>query len=521
MDARMTVVGIVNPPFQYECPRAIRMTRYLWGAVCVVICLPIATSRAQDEKPVRKVSDQPARRMDGYKGIWFTLGQFYGPGEEGKPYSDASRQPVFPYGDKYSGGLGTYTAKHTPLAIYCPAVDKTFFVYGGTTDAKERHLLCMISYYDHQRNRVPRPVVVHDKMGVDDPHDNPSLAIDGDGYLWVFVSGRARSRPGFKYRSTRPYSIDQFELVSREEMTYPQPQVIAGQGFVNLFTKYTGIRELYWESSRDGLKWSKDEKLAGIREPGDERGGHYQTTARHQNRIGTFFNRHPNGNVDQRTDLYYLQTDNQGTSWSNVSGRQLQVPLLDVGNSARVFDYRSRGLNVYLKDMGFDREGRPALLYLTSRGHEPGPPNGPRHFCLARWDGNRWLSSKICETDHNYDMGSLYLSEDEWVAWLPSTPGPQAGHGGGELVIWRSRNRGESWTRSRQVTQGSLRNQNYARRPINACDPFFVFWADGDPTRFGESHLYFSTSSGESVWRLPYQMDTEYAEPELVPFQRQ
>ena len=50
---------------------------------------------------------QDVRRISGYKGIWFTLGQF----------SD--------YGDKYSGGLGTYTAKHVPLAIYAPQVNKT------------------------------------------------------------------------------------------------------------------------------------------------------------------------------------------------------------------------------------------------------------------------------------------------------------------------------------------------------------------------------------------------------------
>ena len=37
------------------------------------------------------------------------------------------------YGDKYSGGLGTYTAKHHPLAIYSEEANKTFFVYGGTT----------------------------------------------------------------------------------------------------------------------------------------------------------------------------------------------------------------------------------------------------------------------------------------------------------------------------------------------------------------------------------------------------
>ncbi len=55
------------------------------------------------------------KKADGYKGIWFTLGQ------------------VSEYGDKYSGGLGTYTVNHVPMAIYAPKVGKTFFVYGGTT----------------------------------------------------------------------------------------------------------------------------------------------------------------------------------------------------------------------------------------------------------------------------------------------------------------------------------------------------------------------------------------------------
>ncbi len=104
---------------------------------------------------------------------------------------------------------------------HCGDVDKTFFVYGGTTGPDERHLLCMISYYDHKTHRVPKPVVVHDKKSVNDPHDNPSLAVDADGHLWVFVSGRARARPGFKYRSVEPYSIDRFERVSEEELTYP------------------------------------------------------------------------------------------------------------------------------------------------------------------------------------------------------------------------------------------------------------------------------------------------------------
>ena len=40
----------------------------------------------------------------GFRGIWFDLGQKSG------------------FGSKYSGGLGTYTANHNPLAVYAPIV---------------------------------------------------------------------------------------------------------------------------------------------------------------------------------------------------------------------------------------------------------------------------------------------------------------------------------------------------------------------------------------------------------------
>ncbi len=455
------------------------------------------------------------KRASGYKGIWFTLGQYYGKGEGGEPYGPRSREPVFPHGDKYSGGLGTYTAKHNPLAIYSAEADKTFFVYGGTTGPTDRYLLCMISYYDHQTHRVPRPVIVHDKEGVDDPHDNPSLAIDEDGYIWVFVSGRARSRPGFKYRSLTPYSIDAFEQVSEEEMTYPQPKYIPGRGFLNLFTKYTGVRELYFERSRDGREWTADRKLAGIREPGFDKGGHYQTSAVWGQRVGTFFNRHPDGNVDRRTDVYYLQTDDMGETWTTVDGRPVSVPLTGL-EPARVIDYASQNLNVYLKDMDFDRNGHPVFLYVTSRGHEPGPPNDPRTWRVLRWDGKSWHTAAICRSDHNYDMGSLHILDDRWRVIGPTETGPQPYHGGGEIAIWESRNKGAGWAKVLQVTNNSPQNHNYARRPLQAKDPFYVFWADGDPTRLSPSRLYFADSTGRRIWRLPYEMTGDEAEPERL-----
>ena len=443
--------------------------------------------RAQSGAPI--VAGQP--HVTGYRGIWFTLGQFS------------------KHGDKYSGGLGTYTANHTPLAVYSPQANKTFFTYGGTTKADERHLLIMASYFDHKTGRVPRPVIVHDKQGVDDPHDNGNINIDDRGHIWIFVSGRGRARPGFKYRSKDPFSIDAFERVSQEEMTYPQPWFEPGRGWLHLFTKYTAGRELYWETSKDGRTWSADRKLAGF-------GGHYQVSGRRGGKVATFFNYHPGGNVDKRTNLYFAQTEDEGETWTTVDGQRLDVPLKAVRNPALVIDYQAQGRLMYTCDLNFDREGNPLLLYVTSRGAAPGPENDPRELCLTRWDGGAWQTHVITRTDHNYDMGSLWIYGDRWTVIAPTAAGPQPYGGGGEMAMWSSTDRGVNWKLEREITRNSSRNHNYARRPAQARDPFFAFWADGDPGRFSESHLYFTDSNGEHLWQLPYDMTDESATPELV-----
>lgn len=433
----------------------------------------------------------PAQTVDGYRGIWFTLGQ------------------KTPHGDKYSGGLGTYTSSHNPIAVYAPAVDKTFFTFGGTTTKDARHLLVMASYFDHKTGRVPKPVIVHDKEGVDDPHDNGSLQIDDQGYIWVFVSGRAKKRPGFKYRSKEPYSVAEFERVSEEEMTYPQPWFIAGKGWLNLFTKYTKGRELYVETSTNGRTWSDDRKLAGM-------GGHYQVSGLREGLVATFFNHHPGGDVDKRTNLYFAQTSDFGTTWTTIDGSPLTLPMSDIHCPALVIDYAAQKKNMYACDLNFDRDGHPLLLHVTSHGFAPGPENEPRELCLTRWDGKGWRTGTVARVDHNYDMGSLWVKGGEWSIIAPTLPGPQPWGGGGEMCLYTSSDAGSTWSLTRQITHDSPRNHNYARRPRDAHDPFFAFWADGSPDQFSESHLYFCDSTGKHVWRLPYDMTESTAIPTEV-----
>lgn len=459
-----------------------RRNKLLWQLFLVFFILYTVkpSGQAQQEKSFQ--------RVDGYKGIWFELGQKY------------------PYGDKYSGGLGTYTAKHVPMAVYDSVSNKTYFVYGGTTDPNKKHLLCMIGYFDHETKEVPHPVMVFNKHGVDDPHDNPSLMLDKEGYIWVFVSGRGQSRSGYKYRSLQPHAIDTFQQITREEMTYPQPWYVPQYGYFHFFTKYTGRRELYFESSSDGFTWTGDKKLAGIKRPRDKQGGHYQVSNHYKNKVGTFFNWHPNGNVDKRTNLYYIESDDAGSSWQTSSKQKIKVPVEAMEHPSLVAEYFSEGKNVYLKDMNFDKEGNPIALFIVSNGHEPGPDNGLRHWKTAYWNNNDWEINDVCTSDHNYDMGSLYVSEHFWWVIAPTHPGPQPWGVGGEMVIWESSDKGNTWNKVMQVTNTSNFNHSYLRRPVNAHPEFYGFWADGDPYKFSKSRLYFMNKAGK-VFQLPYKMD--------------
>ncbi len=444
----------------------------------------------------------------GYRGIWFTLGQTERMMANG--YSGD-------YGDKYSGGL-SFAWSHTvaPMAIYAPEVDKTFFVYGGTTEPDDNYLLVMASYYDHTKHRVPRPTIVRDQRGVDDPHDNPSITIDDEGYIWIFVAGRGRRRPGQIFRATEPFSVDRFEKIISREQTYSHIWHIPGKGFMHLLTLYTAGRELYWETSADGSDWTNEpakdlQKLAGF-------GGHYQVTRLDESRqrIGSAFNYHPGGSVDRRTNIYYAETVDFGETWTTIDGQELSLQLDNRDNPALVFDYEAEGRMAYITKLLFDDDGNPVILVVTSGGYMPGPENDPRVWEIIHWTGDEWVKNEVTRSDHNYDMGSLYIDGERWTLIGPALEGPQPYHTGGEVGLWLSVDSGKTWKLHRRVTGNSPMNHSYLRRPPNPSDPFFGMWADANSAEFSISRLFFTNSTGDRVYMLPYTMKIDYEEPILL-----
>lgn len=446
------------------------------------------------------------RKAEGYSGIWYM----------NQPSNDE-------YVYKYSGGMGTYCAKHKPFAVYSKKADKTFFCYGGTTKGKNPQLLHMVSFFDHKSKTVPRPTILLNKQ-TNDAHDNPVISIDAKGHIWIFSTSHGTQRPSYIHRSKAPYNIDEFELVpatykdgeKRTAITnfsYMQAWHRPGKGFLCFFTQYRNPaqRTIGVMSSKDGVTWSTWKRLAAIET------GHYQVSGLGQERAGSAFNYHPKGKgLNWRTNLYYVETLDFGNSWQSSNGKKLSVPLRQVDNSALVHDYASEGLNVYMKDIRFDQQDRPIILYLTSKGYESGPKNAPRTWTTARWDGAQWIIHPVTTSDNNYDTGSLWLlAKDDWRIIGPTETGPQAYNPGGEVAMWVSKDQGVTWQKKRQLTRGSPMNHSYVRQPINAHDDFFALWADGHGRKPSASKIYFSDKEGK-VYQLPEIMQGEHAKPSIV-----
>jgi hypothetical protein len=456
------------------------------------------------------------QQADGYRGIWYYIAN------AGQAGSVANM-----YRYKYSGGLATYPATQSPLAIYVKAVAKTFFCYGGT-DETGKTLLHTVSYFNHKTGLVPRPTIVLDKA-TDDAHDNPVMQVDKDGYIWIFSPSHGTSRPSFIHKSTKPYDISAFEQVPATKIvdgkkvpmnnfSYLQIYYSDKDGFTGLFTHYEKIggRVIAWMTSKDGVDWSEWKDLSLLGE------GQYQTSGNKGKRIGTSFMYHPQrkvrGGLDYRTNLYYLQSDDFGKTWTTADGSAVDLPLMEVPNKALIHDYDSEERNVYTADLNFDRKGRPVILYRTSKGPLPGPVDGPRMWHTAWWNGRRWEIHDFTPAGNNYDGGSIYTEKNgRWKVIAPTAMGPQDYNTGGEMEMWESKDQGKTWTKLKMLTWNSEYNHTHARRPIRVHPYFYAFWADGHGRKPSESRLYFCDKEG-NVYLLPQKMDNDFAKPKLCEF---
>ena len=264
-------------------------------------------------------------------------------------------------------------------------------------------------------------------------------------------------------------------------------------------------------TSSDGAHWSAWQRLAAIDE------GHYQISIADRAKAGVALNYHPRGKgLNWRTNLYYLETTDLGQSWHAADRRNVTVPLAKPNNPALVHDYEKEGLLVYLKDIRFDGTGQPIILFITSKGYQSGPQNGPRTWTTAQWTGRQWRIRPAFTSDNNYDMGSLYLEANgTWRIVGPTETGPQPYNPGGEMAMWVSSDQGTTWRKTSQITANSAFNHTYARHPLRAHEDFYALWADGHGREPSPSSIYFCDKTGQA-YRLPRSITSDSMKPERV-----
>ena len=220
----------------------------------------------------------------------------------------------------------------------------------------------------------------------------------------VYVSSKANVEIGAIYRSVLPNDISGFDLVSDSWMAYPQPwETKQGQTILHtIYESESGKRLLNktyvkGEDRRTRILYVKtkqcNKKLMS--------GGHYQVSTYDGSRLHTAYNYHPDNNVDARTNLYYMYSDN-GCDWFNKDGIALTLPLEADSELTKIVD---NGKLIFLKDIGMSA-GVPKILYLEST--TPNPTEGgfnDRKFFLKSPSG---LAVSVGNSGHNYNTGYFF-----------------------------------------------------------------------------------------------------------------
>ena len=201
--------------------------------------------------------------------------------------------------------------------------------------------------------------------------------------------------------------------------------MIRRRAFFLFDTRYDGIRRTFFQTSKDGVNWSDFQPIASIIEPGEEKSGHYQFANYDGEKLVCCFNRHINGSVDTRTNIYFIQSKDWGKTWTTADGTVVELPILREQGPALIRDFHKEGKNCYIKDINFDYKGNPVIYYVTSDNHLTGPDGGARVHSVARWTGKKWKFSDFTESTHCYDSGSLWVDGKEMTIITPSDPGPQ------------------------------------------------------------------------------------------------
>jgi len=398
----------------------------------------------------------------------------------------------------YGGAHATYCAWTRPMAVYAPAADKTFFVFGNADNSPT------IGLYDHKMKKLGHAVVVGSNPDMD-AHKNPHILIDEQGYIYVFY--RSHCTPTYLAKSANPYDISEWVDmgVVVQRSSYPQPWQLKSN---EIFVLYRGggthdATESAVRSTDGGKSWS--EPMAIVATP-PKNGCYAVSIAEHgayprKVHLAWSVTR---GKWWQRYHVFYAHSDDGGTTWKKSDGSVCELPITEpVSEVVFRSDVPDRG--VWLKDIQLDSNGYPYILFVDA--------NTLTYECIwriAKCVAGKWSLHTVAKSDHMYDGGALVMfADDDIRVYAPTTPS-QPYQDGGEIEEWQSTDGGITWTNTKHLTSGSKYSHNHVKAVSNGASDFRVFWNYGDANNSPETRQVELYWYGETM-ALPKKMDLSYS----------
>ncbi len=321
--------------------------------------------------------------------------------------------------------------------------DRTYIVYADVnSDA-------MITYFDHATGTFATPVNLGESAPRRDPHCNPRLTIDADGYLYVFWGSHNTNQ--LMRRSVIPETIDSWDDTKMMLGRYTYPQVFFLGNTMYWFYRRWYDTWVYRTSTDYQMGWTWSDEHVVMDEPGSQvpypifmRGDETPTP-----RI------HVAWNVYDGTlwrDVYYACSDDGGASWKTRAGAPLSLPLSQ--NSADPV-YSFPYLHGWVDDLQLTREHEPVILFME--GDDGSVPNLVK---IARFQGGAWTTQTVTDAAASrYNLPAMRVEAAGLMrVYAPIGGDPNGnipGCYGGEIREFTSRDGGDSWINTRDLTRDS------------------------------------------------------------------
>ncbi|HOZ49490.1 MAG TPA: BNR-4 repeat-containing protein [Candidatus Hydrogenedentes bacterium] len=381
----------------------------------------------------------------------------------------------------YAGGKATYCAWHRPMAVYAPAVNKTFFVFG---DAENRPA---ISYFDHQTSTFAPPLALGTNPD-GNAHRNPTLCIDEDGFLYVFYGYAGGKQPIPVLRSIAPFDITRWER--RADLTdgsgsYPNPWQLRSREI--LVTHRVPAGWAFRRTREGGATWEPTVSLVefgSYEGTSTAYGFSMAETGPYPRKLHFVWSRLGGGSPEavrtkhlwaRRFNVYYACSDDGGDTWRRSDGTAYTLPITE-DIAEKLYDSGEHG--IWLKDMQIDNAGNPIILFIDAN-----TDTYESAWKVARHADGLWTLADVTRTDHMYDGGALVVLADDDIRLYGPTAASQPRVDGGEIEEWQSTDHGRAWTRRRALTNASPFAHNHVKTVFDqdASDGRFrVFWSYGD-----------------------------------------